>query len=288
MQNFRRFSIDFQNLPTPTNFLSIHHQTSHELVLFGCSQFPAPFSTRAISSTRTCKAFADYENSADSQCLSLFSSYIMARTKQTARKSTGGKAPRKQLATKAARKSAPTAAGVKKPHRYRCVVPSGFPLSYEFALNPVPFVLRVRTGSLFSLSYEFSLNPVVSALVQLRFARFANIRNPPTCLSASFPSNVLCVKSRKTTRLISVSRALLFLLSRFAIRSGIFRYFSYFPSLVCLSSRHICAFRKHLRPTLSVSLKTQTCAPSTRSVSRSCPRTSNWPVVSGASALEQM
>ena len=31
----------------------------------------------------------------------------MARTKQTARKSTGGKAPRKQLATKAARKSAP-------------------------------------------------------------------------------------------------------------------------------------------------------------------------------------
>jgi hypothetical protein len=31
----------------------------------------------------------------------------MARTKKTARKSTGGKAPRKQLATKAARKSAP-------------------------------------------------------------------------------------------------------------------------------------------------------------------------------------
>ena len=42
----------------------------------------------------------------------------MARTKQTARKSTGGKAPRKQLATKAARKSGPTG-GVKKPHRYR-------------------------------------------------------------------------------------------------------------------------------------------------------------------------
>ena len=43
----------------------------------------------------------------------------MARTKQTARKSTGGKAPRKHLATKAARKSAPAVAGVKKPHRYR-------------------------------------------------------------------------------------------------------------------------------------------------------------------------
>ena len=43
----------------------------------------------------------------------------MARTKQTARKSTGGKAPRKQLATKAARKSQPATGGIKKPHRFR-------------------------------------------------------------------------------------------------------------------------------------------------------------------------
>eukprot|EP00960_Hanusia_phi_P075106 768373-Hanusia_phi.AAC.23 len=43
----------------------------------------------------------------------------MARTKQTARKSTGGKAPRKALATKAARKSAPMTGGVKRPHRFR-------------------------------------------------------------------------------------------------------------------------------------------------------------------------
>lgn len=43
----------------------------------------------------------------------------MARTKQTARKSTGGKAPRKQMATKAARKSAPATGGVKRPRRYR-------------------------------------------------------------------------------------------------------------------------------------------------------------------------
>ena len=48
-----------------------------------------------------------------------FTVSTMARTKQTARKSTGGKAPRKQLATKAARKSAPATGGVKKPHRYR-------------------------------------------------------------------------------------------------------------------------------------------------------------------------
>ena len=43
---------------------------------------------------------------------------IMARTKQTARKSTGGKLPRKQLATKAARKSRGWG-GIKKIHRYR-------------------------------------------------------------------------------------------------------------------------------------------------------------------------
>ena len=46
----------------------------------------------------------------------------MARTKHSARKATGGKAPRMQfvLATKAARKSAPPRpSGLKKPHRYR-------------------------------------------------------------------------------------------------------------------------------------------------------------------------
>ncbi len=52
----------------------------------------------------------------------------MARTKQTARKSTGGKAPRRSLAQKAARRSASNTAarktasntgGVVKPHRFR-------------------------------------------------------------------------------------------------------------------------------------------------------------------------
>ena len=41
------------------------------------------------------------------------------RIKQTARRSTGGKGPRKQLATKQAHMSAPATGGVKKPHRYR-------------------------------------------------------------------------------------------------------------------------------------------------------------------------
>jgi len=46
----------------------------------------------------------------------------MARTKQSARKTpeaTGGKAPRKQLATKAARKMAGTSSGAIKRHRYK-------------------------------------------------------------------------------------------------------------------------------------------------------------------------
>jgi len=39
--------------------------------------------------------------------------YQMARTKQTARKSTGGKAPRKHVASKAARKATPSGGGIK-------------------------------------------------------------------------------------------------------------------------------------------------------------------------------
>ena len=42
----------------------------------------------------------------------------MAHVKQTACKSTGGKAPQKQLVTKAAHKAAPPIGGCKKPHRY--------------------------------------------------------------------------------------------------------------------------------------------------------------------------
>ena len=44
----------------------------------------------------------------------------MARTKQTAKRSTGGKVPRKMFATKAAMKtSIPAVGAIKKPHRYR-------------------------------------------------------------------------------------------------------------------------------------------------------------------------
>ncbi|TIB13978.1 hypothetical protein E3P89_02138 [Wallemia ichthyophaga] len=70
----------------------------------------------------------------------------------TARKSTGGKAPRKQLATKAARKTAaPTqaAGGVKKPHRYKPGTVAlreirRYQKSTELLIRKLPFQRLVR------------------------------------------------------------------------------------------------------------------------------------------------
>ncbi|OAY84859.1 histone H3.2 [Ananas comosus] len=65
----------------------------------------------------------------------------MARTKQTARKSTGGKAPRKQLATKAARKSAPATGGGEE----AAPVPAGDGgKSTELLIRKLPFQRLVR------------------------------------------------------------------------------------------------------------------------------------------------
>ena len=74
----------------------------------------------------------------------------MARTKQTARKSTGGKAPRKQLATKAARKAHPQDGGVnKKPHRFRPGTVAlreirKYQKSTELLIRKLPFQRLVR------------------------------------------------------------------------------------------------------------------------------------------------
>ncbi|XP_065207577.1 histone H3-like [Planococcus citri] len=82
-------------------------------------------------------------------CVPVLLSFDMARTKQTARKSTGGKAPRKQLATKAARKSAPATGGVKKPHRYRPGTVAlreirRYQKSTELLIRKLPFQRLVR------------------------------------------------------------------------------------------------------------------------------------------------
>lgn len=71
----------------------------------------------------------------------------MARTKQTARKSTGGKAPRK-TAQKAARKNAP-AGGIKKPHRFKPGTVAlreirKYQKSTELLIRKLPFQRLVR------------------------------------------------------------------------------------------------------------------------------------------------
>ena len=73
----------------------------------------------------------------------------MARTKRTARKSTGSKAPRKQLATKAASESAPATVRVNKPHRYRPGVVAlreirRYQKSTELLIRKLPFHRLVR------------------------------------------------------------------------------------------------------------------------------------------------
>jgi len=73
----------------------------------------------------------------------------MARTKQTSRKSTGGKAPRKQLATKAARKSVPQTGGIIKGRRFRPGTVAlreirKYQKSTELLIRKLPFQRLVR------------------------------------------------------------------------------------------------------------------------------------------------
>src|SRR3954454_11398204 len=106
----------------------------------------------------------------------------MARTKQTARKSTtGGKAPRKQLATKAARKSAPATGGVKKPHRYRPGTVAlreirRYQKSTELLIRKLPFQRLVREiAQDFKTDLRFQ-SSAIGALQEVCFTILLNIR----------------------------------------------------------------------------------------------------------------
>ena len=74
----------------------------------------------------------------------------MARTKQTARKHTGAKAPRKQLANKAARKTATVqTGGIKKAHKFKPGTVAlreirRFQKSTELLIRKLPFQRLVR------------------------------------------------------------------------------------------------------------------------------------------------
>ena len=73
----------------------------------------------------------------------------MARTKQTARKSTGGKAPRKALATMAARKTPPPRGGIKTKKRFKPGTVAlreirKYQKSTELLIRKLPFQRLVR------------------------------------------------------------------------------------------------------------------------------------------------
>ncbi|CAG8707892.1 13911_t:CDS:2, partial [Acaulospora colombiana] len=100
---------------------------------------------------------------------------------QTARKSTGGKAPRKQLATKAARKTAvPVTAGVKKPHRFRPRNPRN--CSSASSPSNVSFVRLLKT----------------TRYVARRWSESSLLTNHPRLISASNPP--LSLPSKKLLR----------------------------------------------------------------------------------------
>uniref|UniRef100_A0A8C3IB82 Histone H3 n=1 Tax=Chrysemys picta bellii TaxID=8478 RepID=A0A8C3IB82_CHRPI len=107
----------------------------------------------------------------------------MARTKQTARKSTGGKAPRKQLATKAARKSAPATGGVKKPHRYRPGTVAlreirRYQKSTELLIRKLPFQRLVR-----EIAQDFKTDLIFGGKLNAQIVLYSYQETPFPCNS---------------------------------------------------------------------------------------------------------
>jgi histone H3 len=101
----------------------------------------------------------------------------MARTKQTAHKSIGGKAPKHNLSTKAARISAPNVGGIKRAHRYRpgtvaLLEIRRYQKSTELLIRKQPFQRLVRE---IALNYKCDLRFQSSALMCLQEAAEAYI-----------------------------------------------------------------------------------------------------------------
>eukprot|EP01012_Entosiphon_sulcatum_P039653 TRINITY_DN524_c0_g1_i1.p1 TRINITY_DN524_c0_g1~~TRINITY_DN524_c0_g1_i1.p1 ORF type:complete len:158 (+),score=28.56 TRINITY_DN524_c0_g1_i1:62-475(+) len=123
----------------------------------------------------------------------------MARTKQTARKSTGGKAPRKQLATKAARKSAPIHnSGIKKPHRFRPGTVAlreirKFQKSTELLIRKLPFQRLVRE---IAQEYKADLRFQSNAVLALQEAAEAYL------VSLFEDTNLCAIHARRVTIMV--------------------------------------------------------------------------------------
>lgn len=119
----------------------------------------------------------------------------MARTKHTFRSSHGVKAPRKTLASKAARKSAPAAGGIKKPHRYRPGTVAmreifRYQKSTDLLIRKLPFQRLVR-----QIAHEFKndLRFQGSAILALQEAAEAFL------VSLFEDTNLLCLHANRVT-----------------------------------------------------------------------------------------
>ena len=92
----------------------------------------------------------------------------MARTKQTARKNAAGKAPRKHIEMKVARKTAPTQGGVKKPHRFKPGTVAlreirKFQKSTDLLIRKLPFQRLVKEIAIeFKADLRFQSNAVLA------------------------------------------------------------------------------------------------------------------------------
>ena len=119
----------------------------------------------------------------------------MARTKQTAGMSSGGKAPRKQLATKAARRGNPASAGIKKPHRYRPGTVAlreirKYQKSYDLLVRRLPFQRLVRE---IAMDFKTDLRFQGSALLSLQEASESYL------VGLFEDSNLMCIHAKRVT-----------------------------------------------------------------------------------------
>ena len=139
--------------------------------------------------------------------------FNMARTKQTARKSaTGAKAPRKSLATKAARKSAPATGGVKKAHRYRPGTVAlreirKYQKSTELLIRRLPFQRLVR-----ELAQEFKADlrfqsSAIAALQEATEAYLVSIFEDTNLCAIHAKRVTIMVKDLSLSRRIRGERA---------------------------------------------------------------------------------
>ncbi|ODM86796.1 histone H3 [Orchesella cincta] len=116
------------------------------------------------------------------------------------RKSTGGKAPRKQLATKAARKSAPATGGVKKPHRYR---PGTVALREirRYQKSTELLIRKLPSNVLFVKSLRISRPTCVSRAQQLWLSKkllkltWSDFLKTPTCALSTPSVSLLCPRT---------------------------------------------------------------------------------------------